>query len=208
VVGVKAQKGEPLKMTWAFAGTLLKEPTSTKGVTKGIWTHTIDSRSRHVVVDSGYLKDTIDEDGNSQQLEYGQMMDEEVGKIRDYEEMWEDKRVDQGPMVVMMLGNLDVQEKQEVDDSHKKNESRGMLICLGGCLQMVKRTGQDEIVAEKWTVSWKSGGAGKTECVWCAGDDEKNTIGGKVVQDMCEFEKGQKVTYGMDIWVIVECDFS
>lgn len=190
-------------MTWAFAGTLSKESTSMEGITKGIWTHAVDSRSRNIVVDSGYLKDTIDEDGNSQQLEYGQMVDEEVGKMKDYEELWEDKRVDQGPMVVMTFGNLGARE-DSMDESKRK--SKGMLICLGAYLQMVKRTGEDQIVAERWSVSWKSGEEGEAECLWCTEGDEENTIGGKVVRDMKKFKKGQKVSCGTDVWTVVECN--
>lgn len=195
-------------LSWGFAGTLSKEATSTKGVTKGIWTHAVDSRTRNVVVDSGFLKDTIDEKGNSQQLEYGQMIDEHVGKVRGYEEMWEDKRVDRGPMVVMTLGNLDDDDKLKNEAVDDGKESKGMLICLGEYLQMVKRTGNDEIVAERWSVSWDKE-RGEAHCVWSTGDNKESTIGDQVVQDLHKgFDKGQKVTYGKDVWIVVECGSS
>ncbi|KAF8316157.1 hypothetical protein DL93DRAFT_2040573, partial [Clavulina sp. PMI_390] len=87
----KATPSNPESLQWAFAGqafhsTIPHPSIPNQEQSKGSWLHLVDSKHPAGFQDSGVFEDLPD----GLALEKGEMMDDGIGRVRAYEEVWKD----------------------------------------------------------------------------------------------------------------------
>lgn len=178
------------RLDWAIAGTSSSWPVSHKGrtVTRGRWTHWIDSRTRDTdnLADEGDM--TTQPDGST--LETGRMLNPDTGRETDYEEVWRD--VDPRPtgghggarcVVLRLDGGRDV---------------RGLVVLARHYCQGFSRRG-DSISAERW--EWtRDGGWARTVAI-----GENDALPCYGILDADGVAEGDTVKTGAsDEWMVIE----
>jgi hypothetical protein len=177
------------RLDWAIAGTSSSWPVNHKGqaITRGRWTHWIDSRTKDTdnLADEGDM--TTQPDGST--LETGRMLNPDTGRETDYEEVWRD--VDPRPtgrggarcVVLRLDGGRDV---------------RGLVVLAGHYCQGFLRRG-DGIAAERW--EWTEGdGWERTVAI---GEDE--ALPCSKILDTDGLAEGDVVKTGAaDEWMVIE----
>ena len=129
-------------LDWGFAGRSVGTPTH------GVWTHEVDSRTRHPERDAPDEGDTSPHPTmEGVTLEKGRMRHPESGEVREYEEAWRGVEVSavRGERVSVVL-------EMEMAAS----EERGVIVRVGQFCQGIVRVG-DEIVVERWVWSDEEG---------------------------------------------------
>ncbi|KAL8724976.1 MAG: hypothetical protein Q9166_007650 [cf. Caloplaca sp. 2 TL-2023] len=174
-------------LQWAFAGE--KDSYYSGGKNISTWGHWIDSLSDDPVqLDTGEM---IELEGGDV-LEKGEVVDEETGEVRRYEELWGEVELDTvegGEGRTCVVARTD---EEGVD-------WRGMMIRIGGFCQGILK-GRDGLAVERW--EWVRGeGGGKWERTVRFGEGELPC--GEIV-DGGEFEEGVKMDCGGIRWVVVE----
>lgn len=89
-----APKSSETPLQWAFAGTSVHDTVN--GQSHGTWVHLVDSKHPSGFKDSGTFKDLP----NGDSLEVGVMHDDDLGVVREYEEVWRDWAADPPDFVV------------------------------------------------------------------------------------------------------------
>lgn len=181
------------QLEWGLAGISSSEPKkSPKGedISHGIWKHWIDSRTP----DAEGVQDEGDNYPlpNGEVLELGSMVNPVTGKLTAYEEKWADvplKSTDgkdgKAWCVVLELHN----------DEHS---ARGLVVRAGQYCQGIIRVG-DQVAVERW--AWDE----ETQFTW----KRRVRMGDLflpcgVATDPAKLELGGKITYGEQIWTVVE----
>lgn len=112
------------------------------------WTHWIDSRYTNVenVTDEGDMFPLTD----NRTLEKGSMLNPDTGKVTEYEEVWNDEKVESqredGKVDVVVL----------VLDGYE-GKATGMVVRVGQWCQGVMRVGDNHVVVERWGWEAKMG---------------------------------------------------
>lgn len=130
-------------LQWAFAGLATHSTTAT-GQSKGEWLHLVDSKHPAGFQDSGVFEDLPDGDS----LECGVMLDDELGREREYEEVWRDWEADPRTFRVWELQRRD----GEGDTKQREGGVQGYFISMGlSAAGIVKNSGTGDLGVTKWS---------------------------------------------------------
>lgn len=180
------------QLEWGLAGTSSSVPakgSNGEEITHGVWKHWIDSRS----LDADGVQDEGDNyslsDGKI--LEKGRMVNPETGKLTEYEEVWEDLKVERVGRD-SSSGEIQCVVIQVHDE---KCEVRGLVVRVGQFCQGIMRVG-GEVAVERWVWGedhWKRTvrmGKGSLPC-------------GEAMQST-KLKLGGKIPCGEQEWTVIE----
>ena len=176
------------QLEWGLAGTSSSVPakgSNGEEITHGVWKHWIDSRS----LDADGVQDEGDNyplpDGKI--LEKGRMVNPETGKLTDYEEVWEDLKVER-------VGSEAQCIVLQVHDEERG--VRGLVVRVGQFCQGIIRVGS-EVSVERWA--------------WGVKDHWKRTVRmGKTglpcgeAMEPARLKLGDKINCGEHEWTVIE----
>ena len=134
--------GLSTNIEWAFAGishaTEGSNQNGIQGPGHSVWEHWIDSKSDDPPSDEGdmWLQ------ANGDVLERGKDVDPDTGKIKEYEELWRDLKID---LVDQEIEHISTVLKAE----NVKTSAKGMVIRIGGWCQGILKVGND-LTIERW----------------------------------------------------------